>query len=406
MRIKLTFIFLFLSLLMLTFSAHSGGYQVRLQGQKQTGIALIGTPFYFDASSIFYNPGALAMIQQKYNFTGGVSTIFSNGVFRKSGTDYEVRTNNPVSPPFYFYGSGKISENLAIGIGVYVPFGSSADWGKDWHGKYLVQDISLNAKFFQPTISYKINNYLSLGAGFVYATGKFELNRAADVGPYSSVNMEGIASGIGYNIGVLINPVKKLSIGIDYRSEIIMEADDGMATFKPEDVEFYIPPEHKFSADLPMPANLDFGLAFKFSEKFTLAAEVNWVMWSTYDSLIFIFEEGSEMPTIRSPRKYSDSWITRLGAQYKYNEKLTFRAGVYYDPTPTNEDYYSPETVSLNTIAFTLGLTYEPIEDLQIDLSYLQLHGLESEKSYEPYSFTGTYKTLTMIPGIGLSYSF
>jgi long-chain fatty acid transport protein len=137
-----------------------------------------------------------------------------------------------------------------------------------------------------------------------------------------------------------------------------------------------------------------------------LAFEVNWVMWSTYDSLKFTFDENPASLNSSSPREYKDSWITRIGAEYILNEKLTFRAGAYYDPSPTNEDYFTPETVSLNTVAFTLGLTYKPCEKLEINLSYLQLHGLEADKQYAPDNFAGTYKTLTMIPGFGVSYSF
>ena len=79
---------------------------------------------------------------------------------------------------------------------------------------------------------------------------------------------------------------------------------------------------------------------------------------------------------------------------------------MYYDPTPTNEEYFTPETVSLNTIAFTLGATITPVKGLDIDISYLELHGLEAEKTYSPDNFAGTYKTMTFIPGIGLHYRF
>jgi len=51
-------LFLLLGLSLWSFSLIGGGYQVRLQGQKQTGIGLIGTPFSYGASSIFYNPGS------------------------------------------------------------------------------------------------------------------------------------------------------------------------------------------------------------------------------------------------------------------------------------------------------------------------------------------------------------
>ena len=57
---KLTlFVFLFA---IVSWAAFAGGYQVRLQGQKQTGMGLIGSPFALGASNIFYNPGGLSKL--------------------------------------------------------------------------------------------------------------------------------------------------------------------------------------------------------------------------------------------------------------------------------------------------------------------------------------------------------
>ena len=389
-----------------TWSAHAGGYQVRLQGQKQTGIGLIGTPFNYGASSMFYNPGALSMMKNKYDFSLGVSFIMGKAVFQKDATDYQAKTDNPIGTPFYFYGAGKITDKLAVGLGVYTPFGTSTKWDDDWAGQMLIQNISLQAIYYQLTASYQINEKIGIGAGFVYATGKVKLNKAL---PYnnSEVNLEGNTSNIGFNVGIYFKPNDKFSFGIDYRSKIIMKMEDGDATFTvPSALSSNLPKDNKFDAELPMPANLDFGLAFNVNEKLTLAAEVNWVMWSTYDSLIFTFKESGDLLNTANPREYKDSWIIRIGGQYKLNDKLTFRAGGYYDPTPTNEKYFNPETVSLNTIGLTLGLSYQPIENLSIDLSYLHLLGQEAEKAYEPDNFSGTYKTQTAIPGIGISYSF
>jgi long-chain fatty acid transport protein len=396
-----------LMLLLWAFAAFSGGYQVRLQGQKQTGIGLIGTPFAYDASSIFYNPGALALYDSTFSFSAGVSGIFSNHIYQKDGASYQARTDNPMSTPFYAYFSAKIKNQIALGVGVYTPFGSTASWDSDWNGRYLIQDISLSAIYIQPTVAYQYKDKFGIGAGFVFAIGNFEINKALTYNENSTANLQGSASNFGFNVGVFYKPVEKLSIGVDYRSQITMEVEDGDAYFEvPQSLSTIIPDTNQFSAELPLPANLDFGLAYAFNDKFTLAAEVNWIMWSTYESLDFEFAQYGDILNSENPRMYKDSWIPRIGGEYKLNETFTFRAGMYYDPTPTNEEYFTPETVSLNTIAFTLGATITPVKGLDIDISYLELHGLEAEKTYAPDNFAGSYKTMTFIPGIGLHYRF
>jgi len=392
-------------------NVNAGGYQVRVQGQKQSGMGLTGTSLAWDASSIFYNPGALSFLKNKYSFSLGVSTVFANTTFHKSGSDYTASTDNPLRTPLYFYGSGKISKKFTVGFGIYTPYGSTAKWGKDWEGRYLIQDISLKVFYFQPTLSYQINDKLGIGVGFVYATGDAEINKAL---PYNSasvngqVKLTGTASDYGFNAGIFFKATEKLSIGIDYRSKIMMKLKNGDAEFTvPQSIQqMGIPEKNKFNATLPLPSNLDFGISYQVTKKMLVSLELDYVHWSVYDSLTFTFKENPEKLNSHNPRKYNDSYVTRVGMQYTLNNKLALRCGGYYDPTPTNKNYFNPETTSLNTIGITLGMTYKPSQHFDIDFSYLQLSGLKGDRTYTPGNFAGTYKMTTIIPGLGINYHF
>jgi len=388
-------------------SAFAGGYQVRLQGNKSTGMGLTGTALNLGSSSIFYNPGALSLMKNKTDFSIGACGILSRITFEKSGSQYQAETDNPMSTPLYVYGAGKISDKWTVGLGVYTPFGSSTQWENDWAGKFLIQNISLKAIYVQPTVAYKINDKLGVGAGFVYAHGTVKLAKGLNYGAGTGVELEGTSSNMGFNVGVFYTPTDKLSLGVDYRSKILAEVKGGDATFTiPQSVQNTIPAQNKFDATLPMPGNLDFGVSYQACEKMLVSFEVNWVMWSAYDTLKFEFEEKGEILNSSNPRKYKDTFIPRLGFEYKLNDLITLRAGGYYDQSPTDDDYFNPETVSLNTLAFTLGMSINPTEKLSIDLSYLQLSGQKTEKTYSPEEFGGTYKSAAYIPGIGVSYHF
>jgi long-chain fatty acid transport protein len=399
--------FILLLMIMISSGLYAGGFQVRLQGQKQTGIGLIGTPFAFDASSTFYNPGALGFIEGKWSFSAGASGIFSKQAYQMTGTNYQEWSDNPIGTPFYVYGAAKLTDYLSLGVGINTPFGSSGAWDDQWAGRYLIQNIKLSAIFIQPTLAYNYKKVFGIGAGFVYAIGNVRLEKALPYNDNSGVVLEGKANNIGFNIGAYVCPTEKLRIGIDYRSSVVMAVDGGDATFTvPSALSGNIPAENKFSADLPLPSNLEWGVAFQINDKWLVAGEMAWVRWSIYNELSFTFEQNGEVLNSTNPREYKDSWISRVGLQYKLNDMFTFRAGGYYDPSPTNEKYFTPETVSLNTIAFTLGASIEPVKGLSIDLSYLQVHGLEADKTYEPANFSGTYKSIGFLPGIGLSYTF
>lgn len=401
-------LFIFSMLLAMSYvTTQAGGYQVRLQSNRSTGMGLTGTGLQMGASSMFFNPGALSMMETKMDFSAGLSGIISKISFQQTGQNLVSETDNKLGTPFYVYGAGKINEKWAVGLAIYTPYGSSAKWEDDWAGRLLIQNIALQAIFIQPTISYQITDKLGFGAGLVYTTGSVKLQKGLNYGPDSYVELDGSASGIGFNLGAFYAASEKLSLGINYRSEMMMDVSGGDAKFNvPFSLSTTIPAENKFSASLPLPANLDFGVSYQATDKLLLAAEVNWVMWGTYETLEFTFEEKGELLNSVNPRQYKDTFIPRIGAEYQFNDMFTFRAGAYYDPSPTNEDYFTPETVSLDNIAFTLGLSIYPTERLSIDLSYLQISGLEAKKNYQPDNFGGTYKSAAFIPGFGLSYRF
>jgi len=398
---------LLLSFVFISMTVFAGGYQVRLQGNKQNGFGLIGTPLSNGSSSIFYNPGSLAFMENKIEFELGASAILSTAAFQKAGSNYQAVTENPVGTPFYFYVAGKIGKMFALGLGVYTPYGNSAKWESEWAGKYLIQDISLSAIFIQPTISFNIGDKFGIGAGFVYTIGGVEINKAINYSGDAGVNLKGNTSAMGYNLGIFFRPVENWSIGLNYRSRIDMEIEGGDATFTvPQSLEGTLPTNNKFDATLPLPANLDLGVAVQATDKLMIAIEFDWVFWSAYDSLSFKFEEAGELLDSQNPRKYRDTFIPRIGIQYAFSEKFEIRGGAYYDTSPAHDDYFTPETVTLNTFAYTLGLSWNPTKNIGVDLSFLQTFGLKSEKNYQPDNFGGTYQTSAIIPGLGLSFKF
>jgi len=406
---KRTLIFI-LMVSLVSSAVMAGGYQVRLQGNKQTGMGLVGTSLSHDASSIFYNPGALPMLKDKWSISAGMSSIYGLIRFRMEDSDYQAKTNNPVRTPFYLYLNGKITDRLSAGVGVYTPYGSTAKWDEDWAGKELIQDISMQTIFVQPTVAYKILDNLSIGAGFVYVNGKVELHKAV---PYSTPEvagqafLEGTTSAYGANFGVFYSPTKKLHLGLNYRSYIKMKLDGGDAHFTiPSSVEPLVPKHNKFDAELPLPGNIDFGFTYDATDKLKVSAELNFVQWGVYDSLAFTFEQKPESLNSSNPRLYSDRMIYRIGFEYDLMDEITLRCGGYYDQTPTNDQYFNPETVSLDNYAFTFGMSMRPLKGLSIDLSYLQIETQTTTKSYAPASFTGDYKVRSFIPGLGITYNF
>lgn len=367
---------------------------------------------------------ALATLDQKYSFSvGGFATLIKT---EYTGAVGKEKTDNPTGTPFYLYGSMKVNDKLSVGLGVYTPFGNKVDWGKDWSGRYLIQDIELKAIYIQPTISYKLADWISVGAGLNIVYGEVDLNRAlplASLGaPDGEVNISGNKIQYGYNLGIFLQPNEKFNIGLSYRSQVDVELNysDGDVNFTVVDPISPLFPDGGVAATLPLPASFNLGLAYQINEKWLVSADVNFVKWGVYKSLDFDFETNTTttvntpggpmvVPVLtdsKSTRNWDNTMIYRIGAQYSANEKLDIRAGFYYDETPTNKKFYTPETPGANKIGLSAGFSYMLTDKLSVDASLLYVDGEKTTATDSNSGFAGKYKNSGWLPGIGISYNF
>ena len=390
----------------------AGGYQVSLHSHKNIGMGLIGTSLNCDASSAFYNPGALATLEEDYSFVAGISGIRSITKFQKEYPSmYQAVTDNPLGTPFYFYASAKFFKDISVGLAINTPFGNSLKWEDGWAGRFIIQEVNLQTLTFQPTISYNITENISLGAGLIIASGSFDMKRFLPVQDESgegSATISGSTINYGFNAGIFIVPFSGFNMGLSYRSAIHMNIDDAEALFSvPESIEQNFPSPKTVGTSLPLPANLDFGASYRFSEKVMAGISLNYVFWSVYKSLDFNFDQNTSVLTdSQNPREYINTLTWRLGAEYNLFPDLYFRLGAYFDPSPVNTDYFSPETPGLNNIGLSTGLSFLPLSELSLDLSLLYVMGMERSVQYEPENFNGAYKSRAYIPGVGISYQF
>lgn len=421
-------IYLAIALIAFTYSVKAEGYAVNVQGAKQTGMGHVGVAINWDASSMQFNPGALATLDAKYSLSMGGSLVWSNTDYtHPSNSALNTETDNPIATPFYLYGSAKLNDKLAVGLAVYTPFGSSNIWGDNWAGKYLIQEITMKSIYIQPTVSYKVNDWMSVGAGLNIVYGDFKLNKAFPImnpadGSYitdGGAELSGNTVKYGYNLGIFLQPTEKLNIGISYRSKVDIELDDSEgegefsfpSTVPPALVAGYNAlgvKDGSFTATLPLPASLNVGLAYQIDEKWLVSADVNFVEWSVYKKLEFISKDAAALNSLNK-REWDNSITYRIGAQYSYNEKLDLRAGFYYDETPTNDKYYAPETPGANKIGITGGFSYLLNEKFSIDAAFIYSKG-EKRKAFDTNTnsqgFGGEYQNTAFIPSIGITYNF
>jgi len=390
----------------------AGGFQVNLQGNRSAGMGHTGTGLRLGAASGFFNPGALAFSGTEVLI--GINLISAHVGYREFAPGvYEANNTNPLGTPFHGYVALRISEDspFVFGLGVYTPFGSSISYDDDWKGQFLLREMGLRAIFYQGTIAYQVNEKLGIGAGYVFATGDFELRRGVPLqdmdGEYGEVNLSGSGIGHGFNVGVFYEVAENVSLGASYRSGVSVQLEEGQARFTvPSVLDGTAFPSTSFTTGLNLPSVFNFGVGIKASDKLTLAFDLNYVGWSSYDTLAFDFQDNTEqLEDTKSPRRYRNVAILRAGAEYELNESLQLRGGVYYDFTPVQDGYMTPETPDMDKIGLSVGASYA-INNFQIDASFMYILGGERQDVNLESQFAGTWSSTAFIPGISFSYKF
>ncbi|BDD09149.1 membrane protein [Fulvitalea axinellae] len=398
------------------------GYQALLQGNRELGMGNLGVALRPTASSVYWNPGALGFMG--YNSVqAGVTFAGSKHHYRPlwSGSDlsqYEASTDSPVGTPFHVYATfGGENSDFRFGLGVYTPFGSSVKWEDGWDGRGYLTEMSLKTFFFQPTVSYKISDKFSVGAGFVLATGSVNLQKdITQLGDGATSEIDGSAElGYGYNIGVSYRPNEQWILGLSYKSEVTMKVEDGDAIFNVPMAAKPLFQADKWSSELPMPSTWAFGVTYLPTSKLSIGAEVNLVGWDSYEKLDIEFNKpvNGETHSV-SNRNYNKSYVIKIGGEYQLKEWLSVRAGGYYDKSPVDAGYLSPETPDQSRINTTFGVGLKPTKNIAVDLAFLYSNGIEREQTPKDVEgagnvggvLPGTFKTTGLIGGISVSYNF
>lgn len=407
------YFFLFLFTTLVSASAFAGGFQLNVQGGRQLGMAHTGTGLLMDGAGLFFNPGSIVFLDSGWQFIGGVSLLVPRTIYVEPapGT-YRTYMTKHTATPINFYATYHPAgfSRMAFGIGVYNPYGSAAGWPSDWKGQFIIRNISLETFYIQPTAAVRITDWLSAGAGLVYATGSFSLEKGVPVqnqnGKYGDAKLEGKASGLGWNAGLYGRFGDHWSAGVSMRSGVKVEVNDGTADFTvPGDLAEYFP-DGSFTTKLSLPSTVSLGLGYT-TGKWKIALDVNRTGWSSYDTLSIDFATNTEkLEDVHSARMYKDVFTLRAGVNYHANDKLDLRGGIYLDQTPVQDGYLTPETPDSDRFGITCGASYAFIPKFQLTAFGLYTQGgLRTDTNLET-GFSGSYKTIAVGFGGGITYSF
>lgn len=405
------------ALLCLPFLLSAGGFQLNVQGIKALAMGGAFTGVASDASTVFFNPGGMSNFEGKHSFIVGLN-IIDPYVSLQTDVYSNIDQTTGKGTPFHIYYVGELTEKLHVGFSINNQFGSASSFEDDWQGRFIVQNISLKSFMFQPTLSYKLHDKISIGAGFVYTRGSFSYEKGVPLGSATikegKASLSGSGDGMSFNVGVHANlftlkhdsASTAFSIGVDYRSGIKVELPKGEAKFTdiPVSLQSAFPASTNFTGTLNLPSVISAGLSVKHQRSnysIEFAYDYNYTAWSSYDTLTFDFA-NEDTPDTKQTKNWQNTSTHRLGLDFTYKEKYSVRAGLSIDQSPILDGYLTPELPGMDQVAYATGLGYQLNEMFSIDFSWIHLAG-EREASYDEGGFSAKYKRAANVYSFGIN---
>ena len=405
-------IFLTLALIGLSTSAFAGGYRVALQGVRQAALGGTSATQTRDASVAFYNPAGLAFVDSKLSIAVGGFGVKTDVKWQDPTTLQKAETDSKLGTPMYFAVSYKPVDDLAVGVSVTTPFGSSVTWPEDWQNKSNITHIDLKAFNIQPTVAYRFADWFSLGIGFIYTHGTAKLEKVQTVtGNDIKLKLEDKdAHGLGFNVGAMFKPTDKFGVGLAYRSNVDVSANKGDVTWMnvPSGIANNVPfNTDKWNTTLPLPSEFTFGMSYKILPQLEIFGDVVWQNWTRYKSLdINLYNDASNtFYTSSSTKNWKDNTLFRFGAEYTFNEMIVGRVGYYHDKSPVPGAYWSSETPSSNLNSVSAGVGFKFNNGFYLDLFGSYVQGDERHINNIEQNFSGDVKMRAINFGLGLTYN-
>lgn len=375
-----------------------------------------------DPSAIYYNPAGLSQLSRP--------EIYLATILNRPDREYHApeggvsRTNRRLYHAAATYAVWPVHERVALGVGVFAPFGLGTAWHPEWPGRYLTTLSRLKTYNLNPAISVKLTPTFSAALGFNALYAKAELKRALPLAlgnfilPDGEAAFAGDATGVGFNAGLLLEPFRGVKLGAAYRSKIELKFKGDLALTLPRP----LPPVPRIggNARLDLPPSLTLGVSLSRFEPWTFNFDATWTGWSTYDRLQINLNEpiqtnGVPSRSLASRKDWHDAWAFRFGVNCRVRQNMTLRAGYIYDLTPVPDGTFDPQVPDNDRHIFTLGgdLT---ISRFTLGLAYNYIYTESRQKKNllafndrvlpAPFQANGTYKSDVHSLGLSLSAKF
>ncbi len=370
-----------ISVLAVSGSAHAAGFALIEQGASGMGNAYAGgAAIAEDASTIFFNPAGMTYIDGT-QAAGALHLIKPNAEFKNDGSvagagqplgdEGPNATDLAFVPNFFFMTT--LTSSIKVGVGVSAPFGLKTEYDDKWIGRFQADKSELKTININPSIAFKVNDQLSLGAGVSFMRAEATLTRSVNFGGAGEgdVEIEGDDWGFGFNLGAIYQLTPDTRVGLAYRSKITQKLEGDAEFTRPAGIPFVLAPDGDVTAKVDLPETFSASVFSRINSKWDVMGDVTLTRWSRFEELRVLRENGSTLTV--TPQNWENTIRYSVGANYRYSDAVKLRAGLAYDEEAIKDEFRTPRIPGNDRKWLSLGASYKvtPLSTFDIGYSHL-----------------------------------
>jgi long-chain fatty acid transport protein len=353
-----------------------------------------------EPAAVWYNPANLVFSDRLAASATGVY-ITSKSTFTPAGGGPETSSERGNTFIPSLFASARLTDRVAVGIGGFSTFGISIRWPYDWVGREAAIHAKLETLTFNPTVAFKLNEHVSVAAGFDAVRSVVDLQNGLPAPIGGDVRLAAGTWDYGFNVAALykIKP-ELLHVALTYRSRVKLDYS-GHANFSPANPDFLpVLPDQPGTASITLPDVITVGFMGRPRPDLSLTFDANVVMWTTFDRVDINFQTAPDRALVPNGR---NTFTLRGGVDWAaaFCPGLHLRGGLIYDRAAIPSTNLAPSLPDANRIDVALGVGYR-VGPFRADLGYLLVWFLSADSTTGQEGPVGTYDSLAHLFGLTL----
>lgn len=324
-------------------TAAAGGISLYEVGTADVGLASAGyTARAQDAATVFTNPAGMTRLDGNQLVLSGQMLYGSVGFDIGTGTTAALGTGDGGNPIEWLPGGGlfyshSVSDDVKIGLAVTGNFGSVVEYERGWVGRYRAQESTLIGYSILPSVAWRANEKLSLGASVNFMYGDFDTTVAVNniFGPDGSLTLDDTDWAVGANVGLLYEASPTTRFGLTYNSPVDLDFRSAAQwqNLAPA-ISLLLNSQGLLNANVDLgvtvPQGLNAGFYHETGPQWAVLGSVGWQQWSKFGR-VNVGVDSNNPISLTTALDFDDTWHVALGTQYKVSEAWLLNAGVAYD---------------------------------------------------------------------------